>query len=110
MSVEKVVKNGVTEEMLLSYSSMIRVAAQKYLGKQFAGWAPDVTQDVLLKAWNRLDKYDKSKGELSNWLYTMTKNACLDLMNKKGNNVEALVLKLTLCRRLKVMRICVMRR
>ena len=91
MRIEKVVKNGVTEGMLLSYSSMIRVAAQKYLGKQFAGWAPDVTQDVLLKAWNRLDKYDKSKGELSNWLYTMTKNACLDLMNKKGNNVEALV-------------------
>jgi RNA polymerase sigma-70 factor (ECF subfamily) len=91
MKVEKGGAEKITVETLLSYEGMIRTTAAKYLGKQFGGWAADVTQDVLVKAWTRQDKYVSSKGELVNWLYTMTKNACLDLMNKKGNNVEALV-------------------
>ena len=77
---------------MLSYEGLIRATALKYLGKQYGGWTADVTQDVLLKAWTRQDKYVSSKGELVNWLYTMTKNACLDLMCKKGNNVESLIL------------------
>ena len=91
MRVEKGGAERITEETLLSYEGMIRATAVKYLGKSHGGWAADVTQDVLLKAWTRQDKYVSSKGELVNWLYTMTKNTCLDLMSKKGNTVESLM-------------------
>jgi RNA polymerase sigma-70 factor (ECF subfamily) len=70
---------------LMSYQRMIFSTAKKYLGKQYASWALDITQDVLLKACKNGDHYNPSKGSLSNWLYTMTKNACFDLMNKKVN-------------------------
>jgi RNA polymerase sigma factor (sigma-70 family) len=94
MRIEKGGAERITEETLLSYEGLIRATAIKYLGKQYGGWAADVTQDVLLKAWTRQDKYVSSKGELVNWLYTMTKNACLDLMSKKGNNVESLFMEI----------------
>ena len=62
MKVEKGGAEKITVETLLSYEGMIRTTAAKYLGKQFGGWAADVTQDVLVKAWTRQDKYLSSKG------------------------------------------------
>jgi RNA polymerase sigma-70 factor (ECF subfamily) len=80
----------LTVDVLMSYQRMIFSTAKKYLGKQYASWALDITQDVLLKACKNGDQYNPSKGALSNWFFTMTKNACLDLMNKKVNKSVSL--------------------
>lgn len=90
MRVERSVSNELTVEVLISYKGMILSTAKKYLGKQYACWAQDVAQDVLLKAWKNGNKFNPSKGAMANWLYTMTKNACLDLKAKKINNAELL--------------------
>lgn len=91
MSVERSVGSELSVEVLISYQGMILSTAKKYLGKQYACWAQDVAQDVLLKAWKNGDKFNPSKGAMVNWLYTMTKNACLDLKVKKINNTEQLI-------------------
>ncbi len=91
MRVERSVSSELSVDVLISYQGMILSTAKKYLGKQYACWAQDVAQDVLLKAWKNGDKFNPSKGAMANWLYTMTKNACLDLKVKKINNAELLI-------------------
>ena len=57
MRVEKSVNSELSVEVLISYQGLILSTAKKYLGKQYACWAQDVTQDVLLKAWKNGDKF-----------------------------------------------------
>src|SRR5258708_22820915 len=42
----------------------------------------DVTQDVLLRAWQRLAEV-KSPGSTRAWLYKIATNACLDLLKSR---------------------------
>lgn len=90
MKVERNECSEVSIEVLMAHRGMIYSTAKKYLGKRYLDWAPDITQDVLLKAWKNGAIFQTSRGTLNNWLYTMTKNACFDLMDKKVNNTEML--------------------
>ena len=73
---------------VLIHRDLVKKAAKKYLGKHYADWADDITQDVMLKALKNLHKFDDSKGSLAAWIYTITKNMCLDLMAKKINGLN----------------------
>ncbi|MFN5910686.1 MAG: sigma-70 family RNA polymerase sigma factor [Bacteroidota bacterium] len=78
------------EHLLCEHQDMIRLAAKKYLGKHYADWVDDITQDVMLKVLMQISKYDKKKGSIESWIFTMTRNTCFDLMDKKGNGLEKL--------------------
>jgi RNA polymerase sigma-70 factor, ECF subfamily len=44
--------------------------------------AEDIAQETFLRAWKNLKKFDTSKN-LKTWLFTIAKNASLDLLKKK---------------------------
>ncbi|MCX6793066.1 MAG: RNA polymerase sigma factor [Candidatus Falkowbacteria bacterium] len=44
--------------------------------------AEDITQEVFIKVWKNLKKFDESKN-FSPWLYKITKNTSLDWLKKK---------------------------
>ncbi len=44
--------------------------------------AEDVSQEVFVKLWKNLSKYDSEK-EFRPWLYKIAKNTCLDFLKKK---------------------------
>lgn len=44
--------------------------------------AEDIAQEVFIKMWRNLKKFDKNK-KFKNWIFSITKNACLDAMKKK---------------------------
>lgn len=44
--------------------------------------AEDITQDVFVKAWRNLKKFDKDKS-FKTWIFTIAKNASLDFLKKK---------------------------
>ena len=44
--------------------------------------AEDIAQETFVRAWKNLDKFDTSRN-LKTWLFTITKNASLDLLKKK---------------------------
>lgn len=46
--------------------------------------AEDVYQDSWMKAINKLSKYDPSAGDFTNWLATIVKNTCIDLIRKNS--------------------------
>lgn len=46
--------------------------------------AEDAAQDSLLRAWRSLGSYRAEAGALSTWLYAITRNRCLSLLERAG--------------------------
>lgn len=45
--------------------------------------AADLLQDVFLKIWKNIGKYDRSKGRLFTWMMNISRNTCIDLLRKE---------------------------
>lgn len=45
--------------------------------------AEDIVQNVFLKVYSNLDKYDETKASLSTWIYTVTRNTVYDYLKEK---------------------------
>ncbi len=45
--------------------------------------AEDLGQEVFLRAYRLLDRYDRNKAAFSTWLFTLARNLCLDELRKK---------------------------
>lgn len=45
--------------------------------------AEEVLQDVFLKAWDKFDQYDASKGKLFTWLLNVARNQAIDKTRSK---------------------------
>ena len=68
------------------YTHFIKKVARKFLGTKFNDWVEDATQEALVKIIVNKDKFVAKLGAPEAWFYTITKNICLDLMSKKGND------------------------
>ncbi len=66
------------ERLVHQYQHRIYGFALYFLGRQMQ--AEDVTQEVLLKLWERLDQVDEER--LLGWLLRVTRNACVDKVRK----------------------------
>ncbi len=40
--------------------------------------AEDITSDIFIKIYTKIDTYDESKASLSTWIYSMTSNTVID--------------------------------
>ena len=40
--------------------------------------AEDITSDIFIKIYSKLDTYDETKAALSTWIYSMTSNTVID--------------------------------
>lgn len=83
------------EELILQYlkgdESSLNFLIERYL-KQIYGFifkyvkdqqiAEDIAQDVFLKVWKNLKKFDENR-KFKPWLYTIAKNTTLDYIKKK---------------------------
>ncbi|KKU72723.1 MAG: RNA polymerase sigma factor, sigma-70 family [Parcubacteria group bacterium GW2011_GWA2_47_26] len=73
--------NKQTLEVLIGrYLKPIYGFVYRYLGD--AHNAEDVTQDVFVKIWRNLKKFDRDKN-FKTWIFTIAKNTCLDFLKKK---------------------------
>lgn len=49
--------------------------------------AEDITQEVFLKVWKNLEKFDPETGGLKTWIFAIARNAAIDSLRKKRNIV-----------------------
>ena len=71
----------------IAYETLFRIYYDKllHIAKGYLGTiedAEEVVQNVFLKVWERKENFDKI-ASINNYLYTMTKNACLDQLKHK---------------------------
>ena len=49
--------------------------------------AEDVTQEVFVAVWRRAASYRPERGDVTGWLYTITRNKLVDLWRRKGETL-----------------------
>ena len=45
--------------------------------------APDMVQDIFIKAWKNIKKFDSKKASFKTWIFTIAKNTITDFLRKK---------------------------
>ena len=70
------------EDVLHEYSAPIYNFCTRLIGNEDD--AKDLTQDIFVKIWKNLEKYDESKS-LKAWVFTIARNTCYDWLRKKKN-------------------------
>lgn len=51
--------------------------------------AEDLLQEVFVKIWKSIDRYETSKGRLFTWMMSMTRNLAIDYTRSKANLQKA---------------------
>jgi RNA polymerase sigma-70 factor (ECF subfamily) len=47
--------------------------------------APDIVQEVFIKTWKNIERFDESKASFKTWVFTIAKNTTTDFLRKKHN-------------------------
>jgi len=68
------------EILIKKYLKPIYGFVYKYTGN--VQEAEDVTQEVFVKMWHHLKKYNKNKN-FKTWIFSIAKNACIDWLRRK---------------------------
>jgi RNA polymerase sigma-70 factor (ECF subfamily) len=83
------------EEIILSYKNGEREAFKKLIGRytgplynfvaRLAGKnnAPDIAQEIFIKVWKNLNRFDENKASFKTWIFTIAKNTATDFLRKK---------------------------
>lgn len=53
--------------------------------------AEDILQEVFIKIWQHIDKYDSTKGTLFTWMINITRNSCRDYFRSKHYRLQMMV-------------------
>lgn len=52
----------------------------------------EVWQDIFVKVWQKIDKWDSNKGSFQAWLNRVARNTIIDAIRKKSKNKEILLM------------------
>ncbi|MCA8970353.1 MAG: sigma-70 family RNA polymerase sigma factor [Planctomycetes bacterium] len=56
----------------------------RFLGRRFREDVEDIAQDVFLKLFRALDRFDEERGvKFTTWAFTFVKNHCFDVLKKR---------------------------
>lgn len=66
-----------------------------FLGKSGSSMSPamadELIQEVMLKVWQKAEKFDASKSAASTWVFTLARNTRIDLVRRQAkHNLEVL--------------------
>lgn len=64
------------------YANLVYSIAYNILGDQPR--AEEIVQDVFLKIWKNLERYDPSRAKLNTWLSTITRYRAIDVLRKQS--------------------------
>ncbi len=71
----------VFAELVKRHLSGVYSFALGLVGQEFA--AEDITQEVFLKAWKNIRRYDSTLSKFKTWLLRIARNTCIDYLRKR---------------------------
>ncbi len=77
-----------------NYSKKVYNIALNFVGNRDE--AADITQDIFLKLYNNIEKFNHEEGNLTSWLLTLSRNYCIDYWRKNKYHRKNLELDDTL--------------
>jgi RNA polymerase sigma factor (sigma-70 family) len=72
------------DEIYRDYSKLVYNLTLSYV--QNVEDAQDITQDVFIKIYKQLDRYDPASASLKTWIYRISVNTCLDFIKMKQSS------------------------
>ena len=78
-------KDGDAEafrKLIERYTSALYNFAARMAGKRDA---PDIVQEIFIKIWKNIRRFDPSKAGFKTWLFTIARNTITDFLRKKKN-------------------------
>jgi RNA polymerase sigma factor (sigma-70 family) len=72
------------------YSFALMGVIKRYVEDEQLG--EDILQEVFLKIYSNLDKYDEKKGRLFTWMLNITRNLSIDTVRSKGYKKQQKIL------------------
>lgn len=55
----------------------------RFLGAKYRREVEDLAQEVFLKVFRSIDKFDPSRAKFTTWVYTFVRNHCFDVLKKR---------------------------
>ncbi|MCR9243776.1 MAG: sigma-70 family RNA polymerase sigma factor [bacterium] len=55
----------------------------RFLGPGFKKDVEDIAQDVFLKIFRAIDRFDDSRAKFTTWVYTFVRNHCFDVLKRR---------------------------
>ena len=56
----------------------------RFLGPRFHSQVEDIAQDIFLKVFRSIDRFDADRGvKFTTWVYTFVRNHCFDVLKKR---------------------------
>jgi RNA polymerase sigma-70 factor (ECF subfamily) len=55
----------------------------RFLGHGYRREVEDLAQEVFLKVFRAIDKFDPSRAKFTTWVYTFVRNHCFDVLKKR---------------------------
>ena len=89
----EILDNDLIEKYLNGDEKSFEILIKKYLTRIYnfvlsivldKDIANDITQDVFVKAWKNIKKFNKDKS-FKTWIYTIARNTSIDFLRKKKN-------------------------
>jgi RNA polymerase sigma-70 factor (ECF subfamily) len=74
------------EVLVTRHLPAIEVYALRFMGDR--GGAQDITQEVMLKLWQRAGDYDASKARVTTWLHRLAHNVAIDQLRRSAKYVD----------------------
>jgi RNA polymerase sigma-70 factor (ECF subfamily) len=68
------------KELIERYTPQIYNFVRRFVGENEAD---DITQDVFIKVWKNLKKFNSKKSSFKTWIFTIARNTTIDFMRKK---------------------------
>lgn len=73
--------------ILEAFEAPIYQTVFRMVGGRFPSDVEDITQEVFLKVFRSLNRFDPDRGvKFSTWIYTFVKNHCFDVLKKRRLN------------------------
>lgn len=70
-------------DLFRHYAPLIKAFALSSPGMASNALAEELVQDVMLKVWNRATTFDAAKSSATTWVYTLARNARIDLLRRR---------------------------
>ena len=71
-------------ELLEILHRPVLATVYRFLGRPFHADVEDIAQDVFLKVFRSIDRFDLDRGvKFTTWVYTFVRNHCFDVLKKR---------------------------
>ncbi len=86
--IEKVAKDqdrAAFSELFTHFAPLLKSFAFAHpYGSDTSQFADELTQEVMIKIWNKASKYDAKYAAVSTWVFTIARNTRIDMIRKHG--------------------------